>query len=98
MKKNENKPVTLIQLQQLLKTLFTKIDVRFDLIDKRFLTVNVRIDNVEKKLTRLESHIDDFLKRTEDNERETLFLGKQHDDLAKYCTAKIAYPTYGRNL
>lgn len=95
---NGGKPLTFTQLQQALKTVLGKIEVRFDLIDKRFLAANIRIDNVEHRLGRLDSHIDDFLKRAEDNDREILFLGKQHDDLAKFCTQKIGYPTYGRNL
>lgn len=97
-KNNGDKPLTLPQLQQALKTVLGKIDVRFDLVDKRFLAANIRIDNVEHKLGRLDSHIDNFLKRAGDNDREILFLGKQHDDLAKYCTGKIGYQTYGRNL
>gem|GEM_PF-5541152 len=93
-----HKPVTISELNKALKTVLGRIDVRFDLVDKRFLAANIRIDNIEHKLGRLDSHIDNFLKCAGDNDREILFLGKQHDDLARYCTAKIDYPTYGRNL
>lgn len=88
---------------------FEKADTDLSLLDRRITSTNIRIDAVERALGSLEhtmkdqfnalfNHIDAFMKRIEVNEREILFLGKQHDDLAKYCTAKIAYPTYGRNL
>lgn len=84
-------------------------DTRFDIIDKRFLAVNIRVDSCERAIAVLEkemreqfntfhSAIDAFMKRGEANEREILFLGRQYDDLAKFCTQKIGYPTYGRNL
>ena len=53
---------------------------------------------LNKKFDNIMSIIDAFLKRTEDNKQEITFLGRQHDDLAKYCTEKIAYPTYGRKM
>ncbi len=78
-----------------------RMESKFAEIDRRFLSVNIRIDSVERSITGMHkemreqfnvinSHIDAFMKRTEEN--------KQHDDLAKYCGVKIAYPTYGRNL
>lgn len=88
---------------------FDVMETRFEMNDRRYIGLNVRIETLEKAIgkldatfrenfTKMYSHIDAFMKRTEVNERETFFLGKQHDDLAKYCTAKIGYPTYGRNL
>lgn len=53
-------------------------------------------DRQDKRFNNIFSAIDAFIKRTEANEREILFLGRQHDDLAHYCTEKIGYPTYGR--
>ena len=50
----------------------------------------------DKKFQKIFDAIDAFIKRTESSEREILFLGKQHDDLANYCTEKIGYPVYGR--
>lgn len=87
---------------------FEAIDRRFDAIDKRFILQDARIEALEKAVHNLEetvkdsftkmyNHIDAFMKRAESNEHEILFLGRQHDDLAKYCTEKIGYPTYGRN-
>lgn len=51
-----------------------------------------------RKHNEMQNNIDAFIKRTEENEREILFLGHQHDDLAKYCHKKIGYPEYGRKL
>lgn len=55
-------------------------------------------NRLSKKFDIMMSRIDTFLNRAETNERETTFLGRQHDDLAKYCTEKISYPPYGRKL
>mgnify|MGYP001597594871 CR=1 FL=1 len=55
-------------------------------------------ERLTKKMDNILSVIDGFLKRTEENKQEIGFLGHQHDDLAKYCTEKIAYPAYGRKL
>lgn len=138
----DNKPVTLKQLNQVLKQAlkqtvtfkqlkqalkpiedkfapidrkfesidrkFESIDRRFESIDRKFALQDARLDALEKAVrnleetvkesfTRMYSHIDAFMKRAESNEHEILFLGRQHDDLAKYCTEKIAYPVYGRN-
>lgn len=87
---------------------FDIIETRLEMGDRRFIGLNARVENLEKSVknldekfddyfTKMYSHIDAFMKRTETNEREILFLGKQHDDLAKYCIAKINYPVYGRN-
>lgn len=71
-----------------------------------FGVTNSNIDKVKndleevlhKEILQLNKSMDAFLKRTEKNEQEITFLGRQHDDLAKYCTEKIQYPTYGRKL
>lgn len=55
-------------------------------------------ERMSKKHNDMMSLLDKFLKRTDVNEREITFLGKQHDNLAKYCHEKIAYPEYGRKL
>lgn len=88
---------------------FDIIETRLEMGDRRFVGLNARVENLENSVgklnekfeeyfTKMYSHIDAFMKRTETNEREILFLGKQHDHLAKYCSTKIGYPTYGRNL
>lgn len=63
------------------------------------LMVDRAVERLETKMDKRHyefmNMIDAFLKRTETNEREILFLGRQHDDLAHYCTAKIGYPAYG---
>lgn len=100
----DNKPVTFKQLNQALKPILDRLEV----IDGKFILHDARIEALEKAVRNLEetfkdnftkmySHIDAFMKRTESNGTEILFLGRQHDDLAKYCTVKIGYPTYGRN-
>lgn len=55
-------------------------------------------ERLSKKHDNMMSLLDKFLKRVEGNEREIIFFGNQHDDLAKYCHEKIAYPEYGRKL
>lgn len=52
----------------------------------------------EEKFAPIMDAVDVFMKLSRDSDCEIVLLGKQHDDLAKYCTAKIGYPTYGRNL
>lgn len=97
----DNKPVTMKQLQQELKQAFVTTDRRFVLQDARLDALEKAVRDLDESFkdnfSRMYSHIDAFMKRTESNEREILFIGKQHDDLAKYCTAKISYPAYGRN-
>ncbi|MBI4994477.1 hypothetical protein HZC21_02425 [Candidatus Peregrinibacteria bacterium] len=84
------------------------LEHRMDSLEHRMDSLEHRMDSLEKAIHNLEemfkdnftkmySHIDAFMKRTESNEHEIVFLGRQHDDLAKYCTEKIAYPIYGRN-
>lgn len=56
------------------------------------------MNKFEEKFSPIMDAVDVFMKRSRDSDREIVLLGKQHDDLAKYCIEKIAYPTYGRNL
>lgn len=58
--------------------------------------INALEERLNKRFDKIMTTMDAFIKRSETNEREIMFLGKQHDDLAKYCTQKIAYPPYGR--
>lgn len=82
-------------LEKSVQNLDEKTERRDDALSRAIVGLE---KNMETQFNKVFNHIDAFMKRTEANERETLFLGKQHDDLAKYCTEKIAYPTYGRNL
>lgn len=89
---------------------FAQIDERFAIVDNKFKGLaDLNAMNIDRAIAMLElkldkrhndmmNRIDAFLKRSEANEREILFLGRQHDDLAKYCHGKIAYPEYGRKL
>ncbi|MBI2638221.1 hypothetical protein HYW83_01385 [Candidatus Peregrinibacteria bacterium] len=88
---------------------FDVVETRLEMNDRRFIGLNARVEALEKAVhnldekfddyfTKMYSHIDTFMKRTETNALEITLLGKQHDDLAKYCTEKIGYPVYGRNL
>ena len=89
--------VTFEQLKQALKPIEHRItlhDIRIEALEK---TVHSLEETFKDSFTKMYSHIDAFMKRAESNEHEILFLGRQHDDLAKYCTQKIAYPVYGRN-
>lgn len=58
--------------------------------------INALEERQNKKFDAILARMDAFIKRTEVNEREITFLGSQHDNLAKYCHEKIAYPEYGR--
>lgn len=85
---------------------FDILETRFEMSERRFIVLNAkveklteRIDNFDKKfqdfITKMYDLADASLRRAEENAREILFLGRQHDDLANYCTKKIAYPPYG---
>lgn len=88
---------------------FKQIDCRFDIVNAKLAAfIGINTMNIDRAINALEERqnkqfnkiftkIDEFLKRTEENEEEILLLGKQHDNLAKYCTEKIGYPVYGRN-
>lgn len=97
----DNKPVTLKQLNQTINQALKPIEHRFMLHDARLEALEKAVHNLDEtfkdNFTKMYSHIDAFMKRTESNETEILFLGRQHDNLAKYCTEKIGYPIYGRN-
>lgn len=82
-------------LEKAIKDLDEKTERRDDALSRAIAGLE---KNMKEQFNKIFNHIDAFMKRTETNERETFFLGQQHDDLAKYCTAKIGYPTYGRNL
>lgn len=82
-------------LEKAIKYLDEKTERRDDALSQAIAGLE---KNMNEKFNKVFNHIDAFMKRTEASEREILFLGKQHDDLAKYCTVKIGYPTYGRNL
>lgn len=86
---------SVVNLERNMNDRFNQVDRRFIEIDIKFMS---KFDEMGRRFDRLESHIDSFLKRTENNEHEILFFGRQHDDLAKFCTEKIGYPVYGRNL
>ena len=94
--KREFKPI--VQQFKIIDRRFEAIDRRFEAIDHRFDAIDKRFDAMDSKFDFLHSAIDAFMKRTEDNELEIKLLGRQHDNLAKYCAQKIGYPTYGRNL
>ena len=70
---------------------FEAIDKRFEAVDRRFEAIEYRLEVLEKAVhnfeetfkenfTRMYNHIDAFMKRTESNGHEILFLGRQHDD------------------
>ena len=70
---------------------FEAIDKRFEAVDSRFEAIEYRLEVLEKAVhnfeetfkenfTRMYNHIDAFMKRTESNGHEILFLGRQHDD------------------
>ena len=70
---------------------FEQIDKRFEAVDRRFEAIEYRLEVLEKAVhnfeetfkenfTRMYNHIDAFMKRTESNGHEILFLGRQHDD------------------
>lgn len=89
---------------------FKQVDTRFKEIGGWFqaaqsihaLYTDRSIQGLEERMAKrhdnMMSLLDKFLKRVEGNEREIVFLGNQHDNLAKYCHEKIAYPEYGRKL
>lgn len=89
---------------------FKQIDTKFEVTNGKLAAfVGINALNIDRAIRDLEerqnkqfdkifSKMDAFLKRTEENEREVLLLGKQHDNLANYCTEKMGYPVYGRNI
>lgn len=95
---------------ELMADQFAQIDKRFAVVEGKLAAyVGINTMNIDRAINALEerqnkkfdviiSRMDAFLNRTEVNEREITFLGKQHDNLAKYCHEKIAYPEYGRML
>lgn len=98
------------QMDRTLEIAFRQIDNNFAAINGKLAAlvgitshnidraVSASEERLNKKLDQMIATMNTFIKRTEENEREIGFLGKQHDDLAKYCTAKIEYPEYGRKL
>lgn len=89
---------------------FVEIDKNFGIINGKlaayFSAIMINMDKAirdseekfHNEILDLKTLIDAFIKRSEANEREILLLGKQHDNLANYCTEKIGYPVYGRNI
>lgn len=89
---------------------FIEIDKNFATVNGKltayFSAIMVNMDKairdseerLHNEILDIKTSMDAFLKRSEANEREILLLGKQHDNLAHYCTEKIGYPVYGRNV
>lgn len=98
------------QIDKIMNRLEKCMDERFAILNGKFSAmvgintmnidraVNGLEDRLDKKLQRIFDVLDGVVNGIDKSDREIVLLGKQHDDLAKYCTGKIAYPTYGRNF
>lgn len=101
---NNGKPVTMPQMQQVLKLVIAPIYKRFDGIDQRLDRIDRDIDELKvtakksgENIEILLTHADGFADRIEEHEEDIVLLNGHHADLAKFCTKKPGYH-YGDNL